>query len=100
MNVSIEQQQQLVNSLQALGLVVIDKKALDELLLKTSLKTRVDKRVKYISKKEAIATYNVTDYWLKKAEVDPYSKLKVNHGEAANSKKKYNEQSIIDELER
>lgn len=100
MNISIEQQQFLINSLKELGMVIIDKKALDELLIETSLKTKVDARVKYISRKDAIAKYNLTRYWFDKYEMDPNSKLIINHGEARNSKKKYNEQSILDELKR
>ncbi|CAL2108637.1 conserved hypothetical protein [Tenacibaculum sp. 190524A02b] len=99
-SISIEESKQFVTALQNLGLVVIDKKALSDMLLKARLSTQVDKRVKWITKKEARFKYGVTRYWLDNAEIDPNSLLKVDPGESKNSTKKYNEQSIIDEQER
>lgn len=99
-SVSVETAQILVNSLAQLGLVVIDKQALKELVADANLNTAIEARKKWISRRDAIKKHNVTRYWLDQAEKEPYTKLKINYGKTATSPKKYNEQSILDELER
>lgn len=59
-----------------------------------------DKRVKYLSRKEAGIKYGVKRAWFEKYEVDPKSLLKVRCGTEHNSKKMYLEQSIVNELKR
>lgn len=98
--ISVETAQQFINSLTQLGLVVVDKQALNELVADANLKTAVAARNKWITLKEATKKHNVTRYWLDKSEKDPFTKLKINPGKTATSPKKYNEQSILDELER
>lgn len=89
-----------IDELTAKGYVIVHKKQLLDMLIEVNLKTQVDKRVKWIDRKTAIAKYNVTRYWLQVAEQDCNSVLKVNVGSSKTATKKYNEQSIINELER
>jgi hypothetical protein len=77
--------------------VIVKRKQLLDLLIEVNTKTAVDKRVKWIDKKTVVAKYGVTGYWLKSAENDINSVLKVNYGSGKTSPKKYLEQSIIDE---
>lgn len=80
--------------------VILKKSDLMDLLVQVNMQTKVDARKKYISKKEAIAKYNLTRYWFEVAENDVDSLLRIQYGKYKNSAKKYNEQSIIDEQER
>lgn len=82
------------------NLVIVDKNTLFAALSEAGLGAAVDKRVKWISKKQAFEKYNVTRGWLDKAEKNPSSILKVNVGTTRTSTKKYLEQSIIDEQSR
>ncbi|TVZ55627.1 hypothetical protein OD91_0882 [Lutibacter sp. Hel_I_33_5] len=89
-----------IDEIENRGLVLIDKNQLLNLLVEVNIKTSVDKRVKWIDRKTAIAKYGVTVDWLQKNELNPNSVLKVMHGKGRTSKKKYNEQSLIDEQNR
>ena len=82
------------------NLVLVDKAALMQFVSEQGLVATVDKRVKWIDRKTAKVKYGVSAYWLRKSETAVGSLLKVNPGNTENSKKKYNEQSIINELER
>ncbi len=82
------------------NLVIVDKNILFAALSEAGVAASVDKRVKWISKKEAFAKYDVTRSWLDKAEKNPSSVLKVNAGKTKTATKKYLEQSIIDEQNR
>lgn len=78
------------------NLILVDKNALLDLMAENNVLQQVDKRVKYLTIKEACKKYKVTRYWLNKNE----NKLKVIVGNHLNSTKKFNEQSIINELNR
>lgn len=76
------------------NLILVDKNALLDLMAENNVLQQVDKRVKYLTVKEACKKYNITRYWLNKNE----NNLKVIVGNHFNSTKKFNEQSIINEL--
>jgi hypothetical protein len=82
------------------NLVIVDKNALLATLSEAGLSNSVDKRFKWITKKQAIAKYNVTRHWLDSAEKNSSAVLKVNVGRTKTATKKYLEQSIIDEQNR
>ena len=82
------------------NLVIVDASTLFAALYEAGLSASVDKRVKWITKKQAIAKYNVTRNWLDKAAKNPASELKVHVGTTKTATKKYLEQSIIDEQNR
>ena len=82
------------------NLVIVDKNTLLAALSEAGLSNSVDKRVKWITKQQAIVKYNVTRHWLDKAEKNPASVLKVDVGVTRTATKKYLEQSIIDEQNR
>ena len=82
------------------NLVIVDKQMLLAALSEAGLGASVDKRHKWITKKQAIAKYNVSRNWLDKAEKNHASVLKVNVGSTRTATKKYLEQSIIDEQTR
>ncbi|MGG8495935.1 hypothetical protein ACQY1Q_05940 [Tenacibaculum sp. TC6] len=98
--ITIEESQKFVAALNNLGLVVIDKQVLDNLLIEVNLKTRVDKRNSYLTKKEVLQKYNVTRYWLEERLKDPETLIKYDPGKGKTSTGRYNEQSIIKELDR
>ena len=81
-------------------LVIISKQQLLDLLVEVNVKTSVDKRVKWINRKTAIAKYGVTRFWLQSAENDEFSVLQVFSGKSKNSPKKYLESSLIEEQKR
>lgn len=87
----------LTSYLKENNFLIVDKKQFLDLLIEVNLKTSVDKRVKWIDKKTAIAKYAVTRNWLDAAEKDVYSVLKVAVGKTKTAPKKYLEQSIINE---
>jgi hypothetical protein len=89
-----------IQDLKKEGLIIVDKKQFLDLLIEVNVKSAVDKRVKWIDRKTAIAKYGVTRYWLEAAEKDVYSVVKVMQGKLPTSPKKYLEQSIIDEQKR
>lgn len=82
------------------GLLIVDKKQFLDLLIEVNIKSGVDKRVKWIDRKTAVAKYGVSSHWLKCAEEDTYSLLKVNKGKGKTSPKKYLESSLIEEQQR
>lgn len=86
-----------VKELKKQGLLIVDKKQFLDLLIEVNIKSSVDKRVKWIDRKTAIKKYHVTKYWLQSAEKNIFSFLQVSSN---GGKKKYKEQSIIDEQER
>lgn len=90
----------LIKGLEKKGLLVVSRKQLLALMIEVNTANKVDARVKWLSQKQAIAKYDITRYWLEQCEKNSYSKLRVIYGKGKTSKKKYNEQSIIDELER
>ncbi|WP_407269316.1 hypothetical protein [Tenacibaculum maritimum] len=90
----------IVNALISEGLVLLKKSDLEEMLSSVNLSNMVDKRKKYISHKEAIKAYGVTDYWLKNQREDTNTVLKCIPGKNRNSAWKYQIQSIQDELDR
>ncbi|WP_271407165.1 hypothetical protein [Tenacibaculum soleae] len=98
--ITVETAQQFKILLRQAGFEIIDKQALKELVADANLKAAVTSRNKWISKRDAVKKHNITRYWLDMAEKDPLTKLKINYGTTATSPKKYNEQSILDELER
>lgn len=91
---------ELRDFLKAENLILVDKNAFLDFMITVNERTKVDKRVKWIDRKTAIAKYGVTRYWLQVAEKDCNSVLKINVGSSKTATKKYNEQSIINELER
>lgn len=91
---------ELTTYLQENNLLLVNKTALLDLLAENNVLQLVDNRVKWITLAVAKAKYGVTRYWLNQCENDSKSLLRVNPGNHKNSKKKYNEQSIIDELKR
>lgn len=98
--INIEQAKQFVDHLNTLGLAVIDKAALKELIANAKQKESVPLSHKWITRKEAKQKYGVTVYWLNEQLKDPKTLLKVDPGKYKKSTMKYKEQSIIDELER
>lgn len=91
---------ELTQYLQKNDLIIVNKSALLDLMIEVNEKTKVDARVKFIDRKTAQRRYGVSRYWLKAAEEDMHSELIVIHGNGPTSPKKYNEQSIINELKR
>lgn len=92
--------EELTAYLQQNNLLLVNKDALLDLMVEVNLKIKVDMRVKWIDRKTVLAKYGLTRYWLQAAENDVNSLLKVINGATKTAPKKYNEQSIIDELER
>lgn len=82
------------------NLIIVSKNELLNFIAENNLNAAVDKRVKWIDRKTAIAKYGVSRYWLQKQSIDPNTKLKVNVGDGKTSTIKYLEQSIIDEQNR
>lgn len=82
------------------NLVIVDKNTLFAALSEAGVGASVDKRVKWITKQQAIAKYSVTRHWLDTSEKNSASVLKVNVGATRTATKKYLEQSIIDEQNR
>ena len=93
---------EVINAFLQEGLVVVKKADLENLMLRINAKSRVDNRNKYLSHKEVIDKYGVTDYWLRSRQpsINPDSLLVVDYGKHHNSKRRYQEQSVIDELAR
>lgn len=89
--------EELAEWLTSNNLLIVSKDLLEQQYIEAREKLMVDKRVKWISAKEAIAKYNVTRYWLNQREFDIHSLLKVSKGAGKTSTKKYLEQSIINE---
>lgn len=92
--------EELTSYLQENNLVLVNKSALLDFMIEANVKTKVDKRVLWVDRKTAIAKYNVTRAWLIAAEKDVYSVLKVKKGRGKTSPTAYNEQSLINELQR
>ncbi len=90
----------IIEALQSAGLVLVNKTDLEELLLKINLENRVDHRCKYISHREVISMFGVTDYWLKRQREQAETKIVSIPGEFCNSAWKYKQQSIQEELDR
>ena len=90
----------VINALLSKGLVLLKKTDLEELLNIVNLRNRVDKRKTYISHKQVIEMYGVTDYWLKNQREEPNTELVCIPGKNRNSSWKYQVQSIENELER
>lgn len=90
----------LITHLQEKNLILVDKNAFLDFMIEVNVKTKVDKRVKWITRQQAIPKYNLTRYQLRVWEKDPYSVLKWRQKGTGPSKKYYNEQSIIDEQSR
>ena len=78
------------------NLLLVNKDALLNLMVEVNLKTKVDKRVKWLTQRDVIAKYGVTRHWLTVAEKNENAPLKVKKGAGKTAKKKYNEQSVID----
>lgn len=93
-------EERFIEILEQRGLIIISKDVLEQKLIEVRKQTMVDKRVKWITAKEAILKYDVTYHWLQKNEKDTSSELKVIKGPGRTSTKKYNEQSIIDQQQR
>ncbi len=102
MNNSFQQEdsQKFVDHLSQLGLVVIDKKALEDILFELKVKALIPLKNKWLTRKEVKAKYNISRYWLDQRALDPKTLLKVDVGDTCKSTIKYNEQSIIDEQDR
>lgn len=92
--------EELTTFLKDNNLVLVNKNALLDFMIEANLKTQVDKRVLWIDRKTAIAKYGVSRAWLIAAEKDVFSLLKFKKGAGKTSPTKYNEQSVIDELNR
>ena len=90
----------IVNALLSKGLVILKKADLQEMITSINYSSRLDNRQKYISHKEAISMFNVTDYWLKNQREDSSTQLMCIPGKHKNSVWKYKIQSIQDELDR
>ncbi|OCK44353.1 hypothetical protein BA195_06665 [Tenacibaculum soleae] len=88
--------EELTTYLQKNNLLLVNKDALLDLMVEVNLKTKVDKRVKWLTQRDVIAKYGVTRHWLTLAEKNEKSPLKVKKGAYKTAKKKYNEQSVID----
>lgn len=86
--------------LQENNLIVINKNALLDFMVEANLKAKVDKRVLWIDRKTAVAKYGVTKSWLIAAEKNSRSILRVKKGASKTAPTKYNEQSLIDEMQR
>lgn len=82
------------------NLLLVNRDALVDLVREANALQPTSKTVKWITVKKACESYGVTRYWLNAALEDPQTCLRVNAGKHLNSKKLYNEQSIIDEMER
>jgi len=91
---------ELIKGFEKKGLLLVSRKQLLSLLIEVNQANKVDARVKWLTQKQVIAKYEVTRYWLEQCERNPKSMLRVIYGQGKTSKKKYNEQSVIDELER
>lgn len=91
---------EFVEFLKSEDLIIVSKKQLLDLMIEVNVKTAVDKRVKWIDRKTAVAKYGVSNHWLKCAEEDVSSLLKVNKGKGKTSPKKYLESSLIEEQQR
>lgn len=90
----------IVQALLKEGLVLIKKTDLQEMITNINLSNRVDHRKKYITSKEAVAMFGITNYWLKKQRECEDSLLVCISGEHNNSAWKYQIQSIEKELNR
>lgn len=95
----INKQELLINNDEK-GLIILKKSDLEEMLTNVSISNRIDNRKKYVSHKEAIIMYNITDYWLKNQREDPNSKIICIPGEHNNTSWKYKIESIQHELDR
>lgn len=85
------------------NLILIDKSALMDLMADVNRQMAVEKKYKWIDKRVAVSKYAITESWLRKWRNKtqfPESKLRVKKGTGRTSTVKYNEQSIINELER
>lgn len=82
------------------NLVLVNKDALLDFMVDANLKTKADKRVLWIDRKTAQKKYNLNRYWFLSTEADENNVLQINSGKGKTSTKKYNEQSIINELKR
>jgi len=82
--------------LQENNLILVDKKAFFNFMIEVNKKTKVDRRVFYITRKEAMIKYSLNAYWFRKYE----DCLKMIKTAGLTSTKKYSEQSIINELEK
>lgn len=80
--------------------VILRKQDLVDLLVQVNVETSVEARKKWLTVKEVIAKYGVTRHWLNTSREDVGSVLRINPGKGKTSTVKYNEQSVIDELER
>lgn len=98
--VNLEQAKQFVDHLNALGMAVIDKAALNELIANAKKQETVPLSHKWITRKQAKEIYGVTVHWLNQQMNDPKTLLKVDPGKFKRSTMKYNEQSLVNELER
>lgn len=92
--------QELTQYLKENDLLLVSKQAFYDFMVEVNLKTKVDKRVKWIDKKTVLAKYGVTDHWLRQCEKDPFSLVEVKKGPGRTSTKLYRESSIIKELEK
>ncbi len=90
----------IIKTLEDRGLLLVSKRQLLNLMIEVNQEAKVDARKKWLTQKQIIAKYNVSRYWLEKCEKDPDSRVRVIYGTGKTSKKKYNEQSIIEEFER
>ena len=82
------------------NLLLVDKSAFSDFMVSVHQKIKVDKRVLYISRNDALLKYNLNKYWFQKYENNVNSLLVFRQGKKDNAKKLYKEQSILDELER
>lgn len=90
----------IINALLSKGLVLVKKEDLQEILSTINASNMVDNRRKYISHKEVISMFGVTDYWLKKQREAFNTKLVCISGDHSNTAWKYQIESVHNELER
>ncbi|SEC44649.1 hypothetical protein SAMN04489761_3015 [Tenacibaculum sp. MAR_2009_124] len=99
-SISIEETQKFVNYLNEAGLMVVEKKALNDMFRKISLESQVDKRHKLLTRKQLKEKHGVSRRWLDKQLNDPNTLIKYDPGTSRTSTQKFNEQSILDERAR
>ncbi|SED21324.1 hypothetical protein SAMN04489761_4643 [Tenacibaculum sp. MAR_2009_124] len=90
----------IINALLSQGLVLVKKADLEEMINNVNISNTIDRRKKYVSHKEIIKMFGVTDYWLKKQREAAGTKIKCIPGENKNSAWTYQIGSIEDEQER
>ncbi len=85
----------IINALKSEGIVILKKSDLEEMLSSIHLSNRVDNRKKYISHKEVIGMFGVTDYWLRNQREKEESLIVCIPGKHQNTAWKYQIQSFL-----